>query len=114
MNYSHDISYGYDQLQPISTLDSYDNPYLDAPAINKDRQYSTTAEFPIIKTAIPLPPYATPVNHQRTASNAYNMSINDNNMILLFIFILIMVTVLNSMKMRKMAKKIKKLKKLGD
>lgn len=135
MDYDHGSSYSYDQIHTSPLLDSYDAPYMQVPQILKDQQYAAAASPKYaIKPVATNATYYTPgiqerraplasqtIGHNETAEPFCNIrklitamkpakhdtvDINTNGMMTVFIFILILIVVINSVHLKHLTKQV--------
>ena len=138
MNYDHGTSYGYDQIQTSPLMDNYDAPYMQVPRILRDRQYTSAAlrsrdMKPVGNNATYYRPGA-PVKHVTLDSQTIGrndivepfcgihkmiasmrkppsggVDINTNGMMTVFIFVLILIVVINSIHLKHLTKQVDRL-----
>jgi hypothetical protein len=122
MDYNHGTNYGYDQLQTNPLSNTFDNPYLEVPRILDDQQYASSAvrKHDIIpapvnaghyanyspiarKSRVPLDTYQIATKGDEGMSN---MNIDKDGMMYIFMFILILIVVINSITIKHLTREV--------
>lgn len=127
MDYNHGTDYGYDQLQTSPLLNNFDNPYLEVPRVLRDQQYAASAvrshdirpapdnvghydQYSPVARKSRVPLDTRQIIIQQAAKKDEGMcgfpDVNQNGMLLVFIFILILVAVVNSITLKHLAKQV--------
>jgi hypothetical protein len=126
MDYNNGSVYGYDQIQSTPIMNTFDNPYLQVPRIARDRQYVASAGNYHSSGMIPSnhhegctsesirKPNQLNVETAVKKEGMHNMPIPDgdkNGMLLIFIFILILMVVVNSVTLKHLTSQLKCLRR---
>jgi hypothetical protein len=136
MNYDHGTSYGYDQIQTSPLMDNYDSAYSQAPRKIRSPQHAADASMsrdmkPARNNASYYRPRApmrkrVPLDSQSIGRPsidetfcsmrrmlatlqkppANSVDINTNGMMTIFIFVLILIVVINSVHLKQLTKQV--------
>jgi hypothetical protein len=121
MDYNNGSVYGYDQIQSNPIMNTFDNPYLQVPRVARDQQYAASAgnynhigSTPTAHRVEPTLPINMPIVNPSTQHegmcNAPNIYSDKNGILLIFIFILILMVVVNSVTLKHMTSQLKHLR----
>jgi hypothetical protein len=118
MDYDSGTSYGYDQIQTSPLLNDFDNPYMEVPRILRDQQYTASAvrNNDTIPAPANLGHYAQyspiarksriPLDTSTIEAMGDMSNIDQNGMMMIFIFLLIIIAVINTITIKNLGKQI--------
>jgi hypothetical protein len=120
MNYNGGTNYGYDEIQTSPLQNNFDNPYLEVPRILQDQQYASSAVRSSdidhhTSRKMHMPVNAQQIAIKHTSENdegmhsLTNINVKQNDMLLIFIYILIIIVAINSVTLKHLNKQIEHL-----